>query len=67
LLIEVLIIFIFKKDDILRLYINYKGLNIIIKENKYLFLLIIEILDYLNKAKRFIKLNLIEIYYRIRI
>ncbi len=66
-LIEVLIIFIFKKDDILRLYINYKGLNIIIKENKYLFLLIIEILDYLNKAKRFIKLNLIEIYYRIRI
>ncbi len=39
----------------------------IIKKNKYLFPLIIKILNYLNKAKKFIKLNLIKAYYRIRI
>jgi len=66
-LLKALIIFILKKDGILRLYVNYKSLNVIIKRNKYLFPLIMETLNRLSGVKRFIKLNLIKAYYRIRI
>ena len=46
-----LILFAKKKDRILRLYIDYRGLNKIIIKNYYLLLLILESLDRLAKAK----------------
>ena len=61
------ILFIFKKDKGLRLYINYYRLNIIIIKNRYLLLLIIKTFNRLNSFKRFTKLNLKDAYYRLRI
>jgi len=58
-------LFILKFNDKLRLYVNYKNLNIIIIKNRYLLLLITKTLDYLCEAKRFIVLNLKNIYYCI--
>ena len=51
----------------LRLYIDYRGLNIVTIKNRYLLPFIIETLDRLYDAKRFIKLDLKDIYYYIRI
>ena len=64
-LIETLIFFIFKKNNDLYLYINYYKLNKIIIKNRYFLSLINKILDYLNKAKYSIKLDLKNIYYYI--
>ena len=61
------ILFMRKKNDSLRLYINYKGFNIIIIKNRYFLLFIEKSLNRLNRAKRFTNLNLTTIYYRIRI
>ena len=61
------ILFILKKDSRLYLYINYKGLNIITLKNRYLLPLIIKILNYLSSSKIFIKLDLKDTYYKIRI
>ena len=66
-LVEVLILFILKKDDGLRLYIDYRDLNKVTKKNRYLLSLISEILDRLVDIKIFIKLDLKDTYYRIRI
>ncbi len=67
-LIRVPILFILKKDSRLYLYINYRDLNIItLKINWYLLPWIIKILDYLNKFKIFIKLDLKDTYYKIYI
>jgi len=41
--IEYLILFIFKKDDKLRFYIDYCQLNTIIKKNYYLLLFIVKL------------------------
>ena len=65
--IDISILFIRKKNDSLRLYINYKDLNTIIIKNKYSLSLIKKNLNRLNCAKRFTSLNLTTIYYRIRI
>ena len=43
-----LILFIKKKNKLLRFYINYKKLNVIFIRDKYLILLILEILNQLN-------------------
>ena len=40
-----LILFIKKKNRLLKLYINYKKLNVISIKNKYLILLILKILN----------------------
>ena len=64
-LVDASILFILKLNNKLYLYINYRDLNIIIIKNCYLLLLIIKTLDYLYKAKRFIILNLKNIYYCI--
>ena len=56
-----------KKNNELRLYINYKKLNAIIIKNRYSLFLIIKTLNYLYDVKVFIKLNLKNIYYKIRI
>ena len=66
-LANVLILFVSKKDEKLRLYVNYKNLNAIIIKNRYSLLFIIETLNYLCNVKRFIKLNLKNVYHRIQI
>jgi hypothetical protein len=62
-----LILFVLKKDDSLRLYVDYRTLNKITKKNRYSLLLISETLDRLVGTKIFIKLNLRDVYYRILI
>jgi len=57
----------FKKNNKLRLCINYRDLNAITIKNYYSLFLIIETLNRLNESKCFIKLNLKNVYYRIRI
>jgi len=64
---SVSILFVSKSNNKLRLYINYRDLNTIIIKNRYLLSLIIKTLDYLCEAKRFIILNLKNVYYCIRI
>jgi hypothetical protein len=58
-------LFIFKKDNKLYLYVNYRGLNIIIIKNRYPLLLITEILNRLYGFKIFIKLDFKDTYYKI--
>jgi hypothetical protein len=64
---EASILFILKKDGNLRLYENYRDLNKIIIKNRYSLLLIKKILDRFSGAAIYTKLDLKEIYYRIRI
>ena len=59
--------YLYLKKNELRLYINYKKLNAIIIKNRYLLFLIIKTLNYLYDVKTFTKLNLKNIYYKIRI
>ncbi|BAE58818.1 unnamed protein product [Aspergillus oryzae RIB40] len=56
--VEAPILFIFKKNSGLKLYINYRGLNKITIKNRYLLFLILEILDRLAGVKFFIKINI---------
>ena len=56
-----------KKDGDLRLYVDYRALNKITKKNRYLLPLIDEILDRLGLAKRFIKIDIRDTFYYIRI
>ena len=61
------ILFVFKKNDDLRLCVNYRKLNAITIKNRHSLFLITEILDRLSGVKKFIKLDLKDAYYRIRI
>src|SRR6266536_6323989 len=61
------ILFILKLDDLLRLYIDYRALNKITTKNRYLFLLINKLIDRLLGVKVYIKLDLRDVYYKIRI
>ena len=61
------ILFIPKKDSSLRLYIDYYTLNTITRKDRTLLPLISETLDRLIGAKYFIKLDLKDTYYYIRI
>jgi hypothetical protein len=61
------ILFILKKDESLRLYVNYRDLIKIIIKNRHPLPLIKEILNRLNGAAVYTKLNLKKAYYRIRI
>ena len=56
-----------KKNNKLRLYIDYRELNAIIIKNRYFFFLISETLNRLYDSKVFIKLNLKNVYYKLRI
>jgi hypothetical protein len=60
-------LFVLKKDGSLRLYIDYRGLNAIIKKNRHLLPLINETLNRLRRVKVFSALNLKDAYYRILI
>ena len=57
----------FKKDEKLRLCVNYKDLNAIIIKNHYSLSFIIKTLNRLCDVKRFTKLNLKNAYHRIQI
>ncbi len=61
------ILFIFKKNDSFHLYMNYRDLNKITVKNHHSLSLISETLNKLSKVKQFIKLNLKNIYHRLRI
>ena len=56
-----------KKNNELRLYVDYRDLNAIIIKNRHSFSLIFETLNRLYESKIFIKLNLKNVYYRFRI
>ena len=66
-LVDILILFVFKKSVELRLCVNYKDLNTIIIKNRHFLSLITKTLNRLCEVKRFIKLNLKNVYHRIRI
>ena len=57
----------FKKNDRLRLYINYRELNKVIVKNRHPLSLIRETLDCLNGAQCFTMLDLKDAYHRIYI
>ena len=61
------IFFVFKKNKKLCLCVNYKDLNVIIIKNRHSLLFITETLNRLCDVKRFTKLNLKNVYHRIRI
>ena len=65
--VDILIFFVFKKSEKLRLCMNYRSLNAIIIKNYHFLLFITKTLNRLCKIKRFIKLNLKNVYHRIRI
>ena len=56
------ILFVFKKNKKLRLYINYRQLNNITIKNRYLLSLLIELQNRFHKAKIFTQLNLYKVY-----
>jgi hypothetical protein len=62
-----LILFVPKKNGKLRLCVDYKKLNQIIKKNRNALPFISEILNKLGSAKIFIKLDLKNAYHRLRI
>jgi hypothetical protein len=61
------ILFVFKKNRGLRLYVNCKSFNKITIKNRHSFLLMEETLNRLNGAVIYTKLDLKNIYYKIRI
>jgi hypothetical protein len=61
------ILFVLKKDGSFRLYVNYRDFNKIIVKNRYPFPLMEKIFNRLSGAAIYTKLDLKEIYYRIRI
>jgi hypothetical protein len=62
-----LILFVLKVDRIIKLCVDYRGLNKVTIKNRYSIPLVREIIDRLSKAKLFTKLNLRDAYYRLRI
>ena len=56
-----------KKDDDLRLYVNYKDLNVITIKNRYFISLIKHLLNRLIKTSIFTKLNIRSAYNALRI
>ena len=61
------ILFVPKKDGGLRLCVDYRGLNAVTVKNRYPLPLIGEIMDRVNGAKWFSKIDLKDAYHKIRI
>ena len=61
------ILFVPKKDSNLYLYVDYRGFNLVTIKNRYLLPFISEILDRIVKIQFFIKIDVKDTYYRIRI
>ena len=66
-LTKISILFVFKKNERLRLYVDYKNLNAVIVKNRHSLSLITKTLNHFNDFKRFIKFDFKNIYHRIRI
>jgi hypothetical protein len=64
---KVFILFVKKTNDKLRLCVDYKELNEIIIKNRYSLFLINENLNRLFETKIFIKLNVRNVFHRIRV
>ena len=65
--VEVSILFVKKKNEILRLCVDYRDLNLLIIKNKYSLSLIDESLDRLNKVRIHTNLDMIATYNKLRI
>ncbi len=65
--IETSVFFVFKKNEKLRLCVNYRDLNKIIRKNRHLLSLIIQMLNQLKDCRFFIKIDLTDAYNQIRI
>ena len=61
------ILFDQKSDNFLRLYVNYRGLNNPTIKNRYLLLLIGELLNRLGRARQFTQFNFTSVYHWMRI
>jgi hypothetical protein len=61
------LLFVGKKDAILRPCVDYRGLNVVTILNRYPIPLISKILNRLGKAKIFTKIDLHNVYHLIRI
>ncbi|PYH28426.1 uncharacterized protein BO87DRAFT_322223, partial [Aspergillus neoniger CBS 115656] len=57
------ILFIFKKNNNLYLYIDDRGLNKIFIKNYYFLFFILKILDKVSDSKYFLKINIKDTYY----
>jgi len=61
-----LILFIEKKDDSLRFYVNYRKLNALIKRNRYSLSLIDETFIHIQESKYLTQLNIIVAFNKLR-
>ena len=66
-LFGLLILFIFKSNKDLRLYINYRGFNVITKRNKYPIPLINKVFTRVAGYKYFTRLNIIVTFNKLKI
>jgi hypothetical protein len=64
---EISILFMPKKNKNLQLYVDYRSLNKLPVKNKHALFLIEEFIDKLSDTAIYIKLNIKNIYYKIRI
>ena len=64
---NVSILFVKKKNEILRLCVNYKDFNFLTIKNRYFLSLIDENLNRLNKIRKYTSFDMITIYNRLRI
>jgi len=61
------VLFVKKADGSLRLCVDYRGLNKILRKNRYPLPLIGELLDRISRAKYFTKMDVRDGYHRLRI
>ena len=66
-LFGLLILFAFKSNGDLRLCVDYRGLNVIIKRNRYLIPFIDEVLARITGYKYLIRLDIIATFNKLRI
>ena len=59
-------LFAIKINEDLRFCVNYRKFNVITKRNRYLLLLIKEIIEKIIECKHFIKLNIIAVFNKLR-
>ena len=65
-LYALLVLFVVKSNKSLRFCVNYRKLNVVIKRNQYLILLIEETLVRVTNYKYFIKLNIIVVFNKLK-
>ena len=61
------ILFVLKKNDKLKLCVDYREFNKMTRKNRHLLLLITQILNQLNESKYFNKIDLKNVYHHIKI